>query len=73
LENNSQSEVKAITSEENQKKESNELEESAIINILNYKLGKQRSQDLDIRKIVLDSDGKYLISCSEFGEKEDIK
>ncbi len=74
LENNSQSEVKAIISEENQNKnESNELEENAIINILSYKLGKQRSQDLDIRKIVLDSDGKYLISCSEFGEKEDIK
>jgi len=74
LENSSQSEVKAIISEENQNKnESNELEENAIINILSYKLGKQKSQDLDIRKIVLDSDGKYLISCSECGEKEDIK
>ena len=48
LENNSQSEVKAIISEENQNKnESNEIEESAIINILSYKLGKQRSQDGD--------------------------
>lgn len=75
LENNSQSEVKAIISEEENQNhnESNEIEESAIINILSYKLGKQRSQDLDIRKIVLDSDGKYLISCSEYGEKEDIK
>ena len=74
LENKSQSEVKAIISKENQNKnESNELEENAIINILSYKLGKQKSQDLDIRKIILDSDGKYLISCSEYGEKEDMK
>jgi len=74
LENNSQSEVKVIISKVNQdKNESNELEESAITNILSYKLGKQKSQDLDIRKIVLDSDGKYLISCSEFGENEEAK
>jgi len=75
MENKPQSEDKAKTSNNNQNRnEPNELEDNAITNILSCQLSRDKSQDLDIRKITFDHpDRKYLISCAESGVKEDIR